>query len=73
MNKRIQELIEQSKGLSDGYNTGTVDLQKFAELIVQSCISQIAMIGVSNCDDPDVVWTVDKAIQNIKQHFEVES
>jgi hypothetical protein len=45
---------------------------KFAELIVQSCISQIAMIGVSNCDDPDVVWTVDKAIQNIKQHFGVE-
>ena len=73
MNERIQELIEQSKCLSDGYNTGAVDLQKFAELIVQSCISQIAMIGVSNCDDPDVVWTVDKAIQNIKQHFEVES
>ena len=72
MNERIQELIEQSKCLSDGYNTGAVDLQKFAELIVQDCISQIAMIGVSNCDDPDVVWTVDKAIQNIKQHFEFE-
>ena len=73
MNERIQELIEQSKCLSDGYNTGAVDLEKFAELIVQECISQVAMIGVSNSDDPDVVWTADKAIQNIKQHFGVES
>jgi hypothetical protein len=72
MNERIQELIEQSKCLSDGYNTGAVDLEKFAELIVQDCISQTAMIGVSNSDDPDVVWTVDKAIQNIKQHFGIE-
>jgi hypothetical protein len=71
MNERIQELIEQSKCLSDGYNTGAVDLEKFAELIVQDCISQIAMIGVSN-DDPGVMWTVDKAIQIIKQHFGVE-
>lgn len=72
MNERIQELIEQSKCLSDGYNTGAVDLEKFAELIVQECISQVAMIGVSNSDDPDVVWTADKAIQNIKQHFGIE-
>lgn len=69
MNERIQELIEQSKCLSDGYNTGAVDLQKFAELIVQDCISQIAMIGVSNSDSPDVTWTVDKAIQTVKDRF----
>ena len=51
---------------------GGLDRHKFAEMIIQDCITQIAMIGVSNCDDPDVVWTVDKAIQNIKQHFGVE-
>ena len=76
MNKRIQELAEQvGFGWDDKYHwyVGNEQVKKFAELIVQSCISQIAMIGVSNCDDPDVVWTVDKAIQNIKQHFEVES
>ena len=48
------------------------EVKKLTGLIIQDCISQIAMIGVSNSDDPDVVWTVDKAIQNIKQHFGVE-
>jgi hypothetical protein len=37
MNERIKELIEESKCLSDGYNTGAVDLDKFAELIVREC------------------------------------
>ena len=81
MNKRIRELAEQAtenkwklnRYMSDPVFDGCeLDTEKFAELIVQDCISQIAMIGVSNCDDPDVVWTVDKAIQNIKQHFGVE-
>ena len=82
MNERIKQLAEQAtkdkwklnRYMGDPVFDGReIDTEKFAELIVQSCISQIAMIGVSNCDDPDVVWTVDKAIQNIKQHFEVES
>ena len=81
MNKRIQELAEQAtKGewklnrymCEPVFEKGDLDTEKFAELIVQDCVSQIAMIGVSNCDDPDVVWTVDKAIQNIREHFGVE-
>ena len=74
MNNRIQELAEQvGFGWDDKYHwyVGNEQMKKFAELIVQDCISQIAMIGVRNCDDPDVVWTIDKAIQIIKQHFEV--
>jgi hypothetical protein len=35
MNERILKLIEQSKCLSDGYNTGAVDLEKFAELMIK--------------------------------------
>ena len=76
MNNRIQELAEQvGFGWDDKYHwyVGNEQMKKFAELIVQECISQVAMIGVSNSDDPDVVWTADKAIQNIKQHFGVES
>ena len=75
MNNRIQELAEQvGFGWDDKYRwyVGNEQMKKFAELIVQDCISQTAMIGVSNSDDPDVVWTVDKAIQNIKQHFGIE-
>ena len=75
MNNRIQELAEQvGFGWDDKYHwyVGNEQMKRFAELIVQDCISQTAMIGVSNCDDPDVVWTVDKAIHNIREHFGVE-
>ena len=75
MNNRIQELAEQvGFGWDDKYHwyVGNEQMKKFAELIVQDCISQIAMIGVSNCDDPDVVWAVDKTIHNIREHFGFE-
>ena len=81
MNKRIQEIAEQATKdkwklnrymVDPVFDGREIDTKKFAELIVQDCISQIAMIGVSNCDDPDVVWTIDKAIQNIREHFGVE-
>ena len=81
MNKRIQELAEQAtkdkwklnRHMCDPVFDGCeLDTERFAELIVQDCISQIAMIGVSN-DDPGVMWTVDKAIHIIREHFEVES
>ena len=86
MNKRIRELAEQAKlhsplllrhfgkigALTDSEQEELENIEKFAELIVQDCISQIAMIGVSNCDDPDVVWTVDKAIHNVREHFGVK-
>ena len=84
MNKRIQELAEQAKlrsplllqywgkigALTDSEQEELENIEKFAELIVQDCISQIAMISVSN-DDPGVWWTVGEAIQIIKQHFEL--
>jgi hypothetical protein len=81
MNNRIKELAEQAgftfyggsiwASNPDVENDFYCDeeVKKLIELIVQDCISQIAMIGVSNCDDPDVVWTVDKAIQAIKDRF----
>ena len=75
MNNRIQELAEQvGFGWDDKYHwyVGNEQMKRFAELIVQDCVSQVAMIGVSNSDDPDVVWTADKAIQNIREHFGVE-
>lgn len=45
---------------------------KFANLIIRDCVSQIAMIGVSNWENDDVVWAVDKSIENIRKHFGVE-
>lgn len=47
-------------------------IEKFAELIIQACISKIAMIGISNFENDDVSWTVDKAIEDIREHFGVK-
>lgn len=73
MNERIKELAEQAgfKLIRENcYDVvSTMSVQEFAELIVQDCISQIAMIGISNSDSPDVVWAVDKAIQTVKDRF----
>ena len=47
-------------------------MREFAELIIQKCISQIALIGVSNFENEDIMWTVETAIASIKEHFGVE-
>ena len=79
MNERIKELAEQAKDyaayysmLSDFSEYG-IFTEKFAELIIQGCVTQIALIGVSNFENDDVGWTVDKSIENIRKHFGVES
>ena len=69
MNERIQELAKQC------YETGPIgkdgwpeyskfNEEKFAKLIVRECIQL--------CDQVDLVGA-DDCIDNIKQHFEVES
>ena len=65
MNKRIQELIEQTKCLSDGYNTGTVDLQRFAELIVRECSRHIED-NFDFCGDEIII------AESVLKHFGVE-
>jgi len=50
------------------------ELVKFAELIVQECLEQVAMIGISNFENDDfgdISWTVGKCIEMIKKHFGV--
>lgn len=83
MNNRLEQLAKQARQYADSYvseckHYGQLQViteferqfeKQFAELIVQDCITQIAMVGISNCDDPDVVRAVDIAIRNIKQHF----
>ena len=49
-------------------------LEKFAESIVNECITQIAMIGISNFENDkhgDIGWTVDTSIEMIKEQFGV--
>jgi len=85
MNERIKELAEQA-GLKyhnwitneSNINDGDFkyprleDYEKFAELIIQKCKSQIALIGISNFENKDIMWTVETAIASIEEHFGVE-
>ena len=73
MNERI---IEMAKQCGD-WNGQTIEMNdvgiyKFAELIIQKCKSQIALIGVSNFENKDIMWTVETAIASIEEHFGVE-
>ena len=78
MNERIKTLIKESgghniayEGRLGSYSYAFTDnsVEKFAELIIQKCISQIALIGISNYENDDVMWATEKSIENIREHF----
>ena len=86
MNERIRELAEQARKYARDYvaeckhyghymEHNEYELrfeEKFAELIIKKCISQIALIGISNFENEDISWTVETAIANIQEHFGVK-
>ena len=72
MNKRIKELAEhawEATAVSPDFGHPVSFAEKFAELIIQKCISQIALIGISNYENDDVMWATEKATENIREHF----
>ena len=75
MNERIQQLSEQAENYAAeqndkfGVSYKKTYNQKFAELIAQDCISQIALIGVSNFENDDIMWAVERSIEIIKERF----
>ena len=75
MNERIKELAEQAEFSEKDLHIQGDNFQRFAELIVQDCLSQIAMVGISNFendDHGDISWTVGKCIEMIKYRFEIK-
>jgi hypothetical protein len=72
MNERIRELAEQAEFSERDLQIQGDNFQRFAELIIQKCKSQIALIGVSNFENKDIMWTVETAIANIEEHFGVK-
>jgi len=66
LNARIDELSRRC------WRGTYFDFERFAELIVQDCVSQIALIGISNFENKDIAWTVETAIDIIKSRFGVE-
>jgi len=81
MNERIKKLADDATSYADTLDVADqIILQEirdreFAELIIQDCLSQIAMVGISNFendDHGDISWTVSKCIEMIKYRFEIE-
>ena len=73
MNERMLELAKQA-GLkkehgSDREYIGVFDWRVFGELIIQDCVTQVALLGISNYENKDIMWAVDTSIENIKERF----
>ena len=86
MNERIKELAEQARGFVDlnqhvGGEKGCMvytyeGLERFAESIIQECITRIEGCAVENPNDDEFVKGYNKGISKItsqvKAHFGVE-
>ena len=75
MNPRVRE-IAVSAGMtkmnqrSDGFYVVSEEVfNNFAELIVQKCVSEIALMGVTNFENEDISWACRVIIDGIKSKF----
>lgn len=47
-------------------------VEKFGELIVRRCISEVAMMGVAQWENKDIAWATEMIISNMKDMFEIK-
>ena len=77
MNERIRALAEQATVFRGRMRV--VDIEKFAELIVQDCISKLAWVpqssGPEGLGDYNQGWVNGRAlaVEHIKEHFGVKN
>jgi hypothetical protein len=77
MNERLQELADQAQKYVYEMFDGNIDRNterfkvKFAELIVQDCVSEVALMGVTNFENEDISWACRVIIDGIKNKFGV--
>lgn len=69
MNQRIKELAAQQGLTGPNYLISSQELEKFAELIIQDCISVAALVGLSNYENEDISWAAHKIVEQTKEHF----
>jgi hypothetical protein len=83
MNERIQKLALDAGLLNYIDNetprryfiNGHADLEEvkeFAELIVQKCVSIVALHGINNFENEDISWACKNIVKEVKEHFGVE-
>jgi hypothetical protein len=73
MNELILELAKQAglkkEHASDREYIGNFDWRLFAELIVQKCVTIVALHGISNFENEDISWVCDKIVKEINEQF----
>ena len=70
MNERIHKLAEDS-GMTQYVAADNKYLERFTEMVVQDCVAEVAMMGITNFENEDISWAVDVIITNIKNRFGV--
>lgn len=49
----------------------TVAFEKYSQQLIQSCISKIALMGISNWQNEDISWASDHLINEIKEKYQL--
>ena len=44
--------------------------QKFADLLIQDVVSQVALLGISNYENEDISWACRKIVADLKERYE---
>jgi len=78
MNERIKQLAEQAGfslvDIRDAFDYNEDNpYREFARLIAQDCISKIALIGISNFENDDIMWAIEFATEMISERYGVKN
>lgn len=75
MNERVSTLIKRSmeptgvEGIGGSYME--LNPEKLVESVVQDCVSEVALMGVTNFENEDISWACGVIIDGIKNKFGV--
>ena len=77
MNERIKELAKEAgykhpEAVGSCEDYAYFDHEKFAEVIVQKCVSIVALHGITNFENRDISWACENIVKEVKEHFGVE-
>ncbi len=48
-----------------------VAFEKYSQQLIQSCISKIALMGISNWQNEDISWATDHLINELKEKYQL--
>jgi hypothetical protein len=70
MNERIHKLAEDS-GMTQYVAADNKYLERYTEMVVQDCVSEVALMGITNFENEDISWACRAIIDSIKSKFGV--